>query len=75
MPTPRLRHREPPRSKSGLKGVIFCPNAVERPWKAYGRLHGMYLTLGRFQTRAAAARAYNAWAAKRYGPSTFLNSL
>ena len=39
--------------------MIFCPHLKQKPYKAYGRQHGMYVTIGYFPTKGEAAAAYN----------------
>ena len=72
---PRQKFRDPPRSRSGLKGVIHFPRNPNKPWKAYGRHHGQYVCIGYFATKGEAAAAYNEWALKAYGPTAYLNPL
>ena len=67
--------RDPPRTRSGLKGVIYHPHTTRRPWKAYGKQHGMYVTIGYFRTKVAAAEAYNVWAKRVFGPTAYLNPM
>jgi hypothetical protein len=69
------RHKDPPRSKSGYRGVIFCPHLTKNPWKAYVRdsRNRSYKTLGYFPTKEEAALAYNAVAVRYHGPDTYLN--
>jgi AP2 domain len=69
----RNTHRLPPRSRSGLKGVIYFPRCKYSPWKAYIRHHGQYVCLGYFATKEDAARAYDAKAKQIYGEETYLN--
>ena len=69
----QLRHLEPPKSKSGLRGVIFCRWVKNKPWKAYIRRHGQYINLGYYATKQEAARAYNAVARSYHGARTYLN--
>lgn len=69
----RNRHKKPPRTKSGLRGVIFCSALQKKPWKAYIRQHGMYFTLGYFPTKEDAARRYNSEAMRIHGFDTYLN--
>ncbi len=45
-------------SKSGLLGVIRVTNCPNRPWKAYMRKHGQYITIGYFATKCEASKAY-----------------
>lgn len=71
----RNRHKNPPKTRCGLRGVIFQRHCVRKPWKAYGRHHGQYVTIGYFASKVEAGRAYNAWAKKARGPDTFLNPL
>jgi hypothetical protein len=76
MPFRPHSHRRPPKSLSGLKGVIFQKNArfeLKKPWKAYLRKNGQYVCLGYFATKEDAARAYDAEAIRVYGPDTYLN--
>lgn len=70
---PGSRHRFTPRSRSGLKGVIFCPHLQDRPWKAYLRHRGIYMNLGYFTTKEEAAAAYNKKALLLFGLGTYLN--
>ena len=72
------RHRSPPKSKSGLKGVIHQPldskgNPLRKPWKAYYRHHGQFVCIGYFATKEEAGRAYDAKALQIHGKGTFLN--
>jgi len=62
-------------TRSGYKGVIFCPILKLNRWKAYVRYHGQYVTLGYFPTKEAAALAYNAEARRLFGPHTHLNQV
>lgn len=71
----RQRHAEPPRTASGYRGVIFCPNLTRKPWKAYIRQHGQYVTIGYFSTAQQAARAYNRESLRIKGPETYFNPL
>jgi hypothetical protein len=71
----RQKFTEPPRTRSGLKGVIRCANLTYKPWKAYGRHHAMYVTIGYFATKEEAAKAYNLWALKIYGPKAYFNPI
>ena len=71
----RQTHKRPPKCKSGLKGVLYFPRSSKKPWKAYGRHHGQYVCIGYFPTKEDAAKAYNEWALRAYGPDTYLNSL
>jgi hypothetical protein len=71
----RQKFRDPPRTRSGLKGVIFCPHLRVKRWKAYGRQKGWYMTIGYFETKEQAADAYNQWALKIHGPTAYLNPL
>ncbi len=56
----RQKYKNPPKSKSGLKGVLYTPTTMgrdrrrqlpKRPWKAYIRKNGWYLCLGYFATK------------------------
>jgi hypothetical protein len=71
----RNTHRRPPKSRSGLKGVIFQKSdpPLKRPWKAYMRQHGQYVGLGYFATKEEAGRAYDSEARRFFGPDTYLN--
>src|SRR5438067_1302394 len=68
------RDQQPPRSRSGLKGVISFPRHASKPWKVYGRHHGQYVCIGYFATKEEAAAAYDRWALQKYGPETYLNN-
>jgi len=72
---PRDRHKKPPRTKSGLRGVIFHRQTPKKPWRAYIIQHGMYRTIGYFATKLEAAIAYNKAAIRVHGADTFLNRL
>src|SRR5436190_3268451 len=77
------RDRRSPRTKSGLKGVQYLPvkfitqdgqiKTVRKPWRAYATRYGQQISLGYFTTKWEAAKAYNEWAIKVYGPGTWLN--
>lgn len=54
----RQKYKKPPRSNSGLKGVIHFPDGKQQ-WKAYLRHQNQYLFLGYFETKAEATMAYN----------------
>ena len=74
----RNKHTRLPRSRSGMKGVLYTPTTMNRkrervPWKAYIRKNGWYLCIGYFATKEEAAGAYNREAIRVYGPETFLN--
>lgn len=78
MPTghfPRNTHRLPPRSRSGLKGVLYFPRCPKKPWKAYGRHHGQYVCIGYFETKEQAAREYNKWAIRFKGKDSYFNPI
>lgn len=70
-----LRHKDPPRCASGLKGVIHFRRGANCYWKVYGRHHGQYVTIGYFDTKEEAGAAYNDWARKVKGPGTYLNPI
>jgi hypothetical protein len=70
---PRHKYRDPPRSRSGLKGVVYFPRCTRKPWKAYGRRKGQYVCIGYYPTKEEAARAYNRWALQLFGPTAYLN--
>jgi hypothetical protein len=66
----RRTHAGNPTS-SQFKGVNWVrANAI---WKAYGKLNGKMVNLGRFQKETDAALAYNAFAAEHYGEFARLN--
>lgn len=79
------RHRAMPKSKSGLYGVIHCPQLPNKQWKAYvtdaGKmLDGKYvkgrcITIGYFATKEEAAEAYNRKAREIHGDKAVLNTL
>ena len=48
---------------------------LARPFKAYGRHHGQYITIGYFTTKEEAGKAYNRWAKSFRGEGTYLNPL
>ncbi len=58
---------------SRYKGVCWVRDRGK--WGAYARLHGKTVYLGLFPSEAGAARAYNAEAAKHYGPCARLNEV
>lgn len=71
----RFAHRKPPKTESGYKGVSFQKHVQEKPWKAYCRHHGMYLTIGYFETAEEAAAAYNRKAKEIFGEKAWLNPI
>jgi hypothetical protein len=71
----RHRHALPPKSRSGLKGVIYAGHSPRKPWKAYVRDRGEYRNLGYYATKEEAARVYNLHALRIHGPSTYFNPL
>jgi len=71
----RLQLRTSPKAKSGLWGVIHHPKLKRKPWKAYIRHHGMFLSLGYFRTKEEAAAEYNKAAKKYVGSGARLNKL
>ena len=55
-------------SATGLKGVVFRPNARSpNKYEAQGRLLGEFFYLGTYSTALAAHRAYCSWAAEAHG--------
>lgn len=77
---PRDRHKNRPSTRSGYRGVIHQPldsrgKPLRKPWKAYIRQQGQYITIGYFETAQAAARAYNRMALRIHGPETYFNPL
>lgn len=69
------KHKKPPKTKSGLRGVIYHSRNPIKPWKAYIRKNGQYKTIGYFQTKYDAARAYNLEAVRKWGSNTYLNPI
>jgi HNH endonuclease/AP2 domain len=53
------------RSKSGIKGVHFCPE--RKKWCAFISIGGRQTNLGRFHTKEAAAEAYRRAASIHFG--------
>ena len=58
---------------SGYKGVTL--DRKRQLWRAQIRCEGKQYDLGRYQTREAAARAYNEAAARLFGAFAFLNEV
>jgi hypothetical protein len=75
MSSPPCRYQDRPRTRSGLKGVIYHPHTTKKPWKAYGRHQGWYVTIGYYSSKHEAAIAYNRWALKTHGRNAYLNPL
>ncbi len=72
----RLSFTRPPKSKSGLKGVIFYPNLkATKQWKAYLRKNGQYYTIGYYKTKTEAAIAYNKAMLKMFGKEAWMNPI
>lgn len=71
----RHKHKEPPNTESGFKGVYYHKYSKQRPWKAYIRNHGQYICLGYYETKEEAALAYNQAAERYKGKDTFLNPI
>lgn len=67
------RHKSPPKTKSGYRGVILMPHLQKKPWKAYIVYQGEVVTIGYFETKDEAAIAYNEKALKWRGEETWLN--
>lgn len=74
---PSERHKNPPRTKSGYKGVIYQNHTppLNKPWKTYARKNGQYHLIGYFATKQEAAKRYNEAAVKIHGPDTYLNPI
>ena len=67
--------KNPPRTRCGLKGVLYFPRCKSGPWKAYYRHHGQYVCIGYFPTKEEAARAYNLAVMKAYGREAYFNPI
>jgi hypothetical protein len=67
------RAKEPPKTKSGYRGVIFQKHCKNKPWKAYATIGKQHIALGYFPTAELAAERYNDFARKIHGPDTYLN--
>lgn len=59
------------RNKSGYRGVIFSYGK----WRAYIRVDGKHVSLGRFDNKMEAAMAYNKGAMKYFGEHARLNKV
>src|SRR5262245_43330636 len=54
-------------NRSGFKGVSYSAAIRERPWRATISAKGEFVDLGRFATKAEAARAYQIAARRMHG--------
>ncbi len=64
------------RSKSGYRGVIYIPShAKTKPWKAYIRHSGQYITIGHYKTKNEAAMAFNRKARELFGSDAYFNPI